>query len=394
MPAWPWWSTRSQVERVDLYTRQSLFGLLWLFNGLLALSALVPAGADAQGLAAAVLGYGLVLTAAATRLLRDAADLHPAASPLPRRSLVAVLGLSAGGCVLALPLAPDLRDAALALVFTAVTWSVGALRDRRVLVLLMLACAVLPPLLTGHWWLGPYGLLAGAFVVASVRTSLWLYEVVAELDRARGAQAALAVAEERLRFSRDVHDVVGRRLSTIAVGAELAASLAERGDGRAAAQMLEVRAVAHQALREARELARGYRPTDLAQELEGARSLLRSAGIAGETRVDGLPPAWHEAAGWVVREAVTNVLRHSRATTVRVCWLPPLLRIENDGVPDEEDDGRGTGIAGLRERLLPLGARLDVERAPGRFTLVAALPGDGPRTVGTGAGFRAGQGSR
>ena len=151
-------------------------------------------------------------------------------------------------------------------------------------------------------------MVAGAFLIFTVRASLWLLDVVAELDRAKGARAALAVAEERLRFSRDLHDVLGRRLSTIAVQAELASTLAERGDSRAADRMLDVRAVAHEALREVRELARGYRAVDLEQELHGARSLLRSAGI--ETRIDvaTLPEPWHEAAGWVVRETVTNVL--------------------------------------------------------------------------------------
>ena len=165
----------------------------------------------------------------------------------------------------------------------------------------------------------------------TVRTSLWLIGVVTELDHARGAQAALAVAEERLRFSRDLHDVLGRRLSTIAVKSELAATLADRGQPGAAAQMLEVRGVAHEALREARELVRGYRAVDLAQELEGARSLLRSAGIAVELDVGGLPPDWHEPAAWVVREAVTNVLRHSSVDTVTIRYAAPELTVTNDG---------------------------------------------------------------
>ena len=130
----------------------------------------------------------------------------------------------------------------------------------------------------------------------------------------RDTEAALAVAEERLRFSRDVHDVLGRHLSTIAVRAELAAALARRGDPTAPDMMLEVRATAHDALREARELARGYRVSNFDQELDGASSLLAAAGIDTEVDVDDLPMRWHEPAAWVVREAVTNVLRHSAAT--------------------------------------------------------------------------------
>ena len=90
------------------------------------------------------------------------------------------------------------------------------------------------------------------------------------------------MAEERLRFSRDVHDVLGRRLSTIAVQAELAATLAARGDERAAERMLEVRAVAHDALREARELARGYRATDFPRSSKApARCCARRASRSG-----------------------------------------------------------------------------------------------------------------
>ena len=95
--------------------------------------------------------------------------------------------------------------------------------------------------------------------------------------------------------------------------------------------MLEVRAVAHEALREARELARGYRATDFLKELEGARSLLRSAGIEVRLSVDAMPRAWHEAAGWVVRESVTNVLRHSSASVVEIAFADGRLRVDNDG---------------------------------------------------------------
>ena len=91
--------------------------------------------------------------------------------------------------------------------------------------------------------------------------------------------------------------------------------------------------MAHEALREARELARGYRPTDLDQEVEGARALLASAGIPADLDVDGVPEAWHEAAGWVIREGVTNVLRHSAATHVGLSFADGVLTLRNDGAP-------------------------------------------------------------
>ena len=181
-----------------------------------------------------------------------------------------------------------------------------------------------------------------------------------DLDEASDAQAQLAVAEERLRFSRDVHDVLGRRLSTIAVQAELAATLSARGDERAAERMLEVRGVAHEALREARELARGYRATDLLKELEGARSLLRSAGIDVQLSVDAMPRAWHEAAGWVVRESVTNVLRHSSASVVKISYADGRLRVDNDGA---HPNGSADGLRPERAARAPRAARRHARRA-------------------------------
>jgi len=215
-----------------------------------------------------------------------------------------------------------------------------------------------------------------------------LLAVVRELDEARSTRASLAVAEERLRFSRDVHDVLGRQLSVIGVQAELAATLAERGDPGAAARMLEVRAAAHEALREARELARGYRATDWTQELEGARSLLRSAGAEVEVAVDALPPAWHEPAAWVVREAVTNILRHSAATRVEVHYADGELRVANDR-PVPADPSRtpaGSGLRSLADRLAPLGAALRTQHTADLFTVVAALPGAAPTAAAANAG--------
>ena len=208
---------------------------------------------------------------------------------------------------------------------------------------------------------------------------MWLLGIVNDLEEASHAKAQLAVVEERLRFSRDVHDVLGRRLSTIAVQSELAATLAARGDERAAERMLEVRAVAHEALREARELARGYRATDFLKELDGARSLLRSAGIEVRLSVDAMPRAWHEAAGWVVRESVTNVLRHSNASLVEIAYADGAAAGGQRRRPAERLADDGSGLRGLRERLAPLGASLDARPdGDGRWLVVAGLPGSGP----------------
>lgn len=372
---WWSWSDRTQVERVDVYTRQSLYLLLWSFAGLLGVQTWNAVPERDLDLAAGVLAGGLLVTAAAHRTLTDVIALHPAYRPLPWRSLGPLLGLEAVGFLAILRMPDEVRGLGLMLLWSALAWGVGGLRDRRATLLLMLALG-LPPAIAAReplFLLG--GLAFGAFVVFTVRASLWLLGVVRELDRARETRGELAVAEERLRFSADVHDVLGRRLSAIALQAELAATLAERGDSGAPATMLQVRDTAHAALTEARAIARGYRPTDLAQELDGARSLLRSAGIAVSLKVEGVPERWHEAAAWVVREAVTNVLRHSSASVVEISYAGDTLRVTNDRPsPGAGGPTDGSGLGGLAARLAPLGTTLEVERDDERFAVVVPLP--------------------
>ncbi|OZD00960.1 histidine kinase [Rhodococcus sp. 06-235-1A] len=222
-----------------------------------------------------------------------------------------------------------------------------------------------------------------AFMSFTVQLSAWLLRIVTELDATRDAAAALSVAEERLRFSRDLHDVVGRALSAIAVKSELAATLARRGDDRAATQMDEVRVLAQESMADARKLVRGYRSVDVASELDGARSLLSAAGIStelvGETSV--LSERAAEAAAWVVREGVTNILRHSAATYCRIELTDTGIRLTNDRPGASTGRNDGTGLSGLRERLVAVGGTLDTERTTDEFTLTAALPTEKLRTT-------------
>lgn len=368
----PSWASLSEVERVDLYTRQSLYVLLWAFLALV-LAGGAPEGQDHQ-LAFGLLTLGLVaLGVLATRSLTAVADLYPARGPLPWGRIGPLLAGSVVALAAVLGLPEGLQGPGVAGVWVALAWGLGGLRGSRELVLLVVALTLVPLLASGLWWTAPYGLGVGLFLVFTIRASLWLLGVVTELDAARAAQASLAVAEERLRFSRDVHDVLGRHLSTIAVQSELAATLAERGDDGAPARMLDVRGLAHEALREARELARGYRSTSLDQELEGARSLLSAAGIRTDITVAGLDPSWHEPAAWVVREAVTNVLRHSSASTVTISYDDGLLEVRNDGVAETHPSEDGNGLIGLRDRLAPLGAGLEAAPEAGVFVVRARL---------------------
>ncbi|WP_420111391.1 sensor histidine kinase [Pseudactinotalea sp.] len=225
------------------------------------------------------------------------------------------------------------------------------------------------------------GSLAALGVALSCRLSVWTMRVVWELQDARDVAGRLAVAEERLRFSRDLHDVFGRTLSTVAVKSELAAALAERGDPRGPAEMLEVRQLAHDALREVRGVIQGYRSADLDTEIAGARELLRSAGVTCRVAGEGLdlPEPVAAAVAWVVREAVTNVVRHADAThceiDVRVLEATCRVRISNDGAPAITDPiTAGNGLRGLRERLASRGGTFDVTARGGTFVVTAEVP--------------------
>ncbi|MFC9288417.1 sensor histidine kinase [Streptomyces sp. NPDC057052] len=231
-------------------------------------------------------------------------------------------------------------------------------------------------------------LLGGGFMATTSVFSVWLLDTVYRLDEARETRARLAVAEERLRFGRDLHDVMGRNLAVIALKSELAVQLARRGRPEAVEQMIEVQRIARESQREVRDVVRGYREADLGTELVGAQGVLTAAGIDCEVRGEagGLPAEVQSALGWVVRETTTNVLRHGDAgrcaVEVRVTGGKVVLTVENDGA-DRADgvgasgtaSGGGSGLAGLAERLRKVDGTLEAGLAgAGVFRVVAEVP--------------------
>lgn len=218
-----------------------------------------------------------------------------------------------------------------------------------------------------------------------------LVVTVDELRTAREELARLAVAEERLRIARDLHDLLGHSLSVIALKSELAGRLAPRDGSRAAAEIADVERVARRSLRDVREAVAGYRQPTLADELAGVRDLLAAAGL--ETRIDAdpgpLPPAIDAALAWAVREGATNVIRHSgaRRCQLRVARTAGGARVEvtDDGRGAEETprDGSGSGLRGLAERAAALGGRMTAgSDEAGGFRLCIELPLDGASPAG------------
>ena len=164
-----------------------------------------------------------------------------------------------------------------------------------------------------------------------------------ELNKARAELAKMAVAEERERFARDLHDLLGHSLSVIALKAELAGRLLADGPHDAAHEVAELEQVARAALGEVREAVSGYRQPTLDGELAGARMALSAAGIEADVQHPGVPldPPVEAVLAWAVREGATNVIRHSGA---RHCTLKISTSLTDAGV-EVIDDGRGVGDA-------------------------------------------------
>ncbi|WP_455772575.1 histidine kinase [Streptomyces lydicus] len=240
---------------------------------------------------------------------------------------------------------------------------------------------------------GSFGIGYGTFLSGMVTaTVLSLFDTIQELNTTRQELARSAVEKERLRFSRDLHDLLGHTLSVVVVKAEAVRRLAPRNLDAALAQAADIEAVGRQALTEIREAVTGYREGSLTTELDRARSVLEAAGIEPVVRQAGapLPPQAGALLGWVVREGVTNTVRHSGAT-----------RCEIDVHADEErvrltitDDGRGpvssgadpaSGLAWLRDRVPGRGGavadREDPDDGTGGHTERAADGPDGGKHV-------------
>ncbi|WP_242587692.1 histidine kinase [Streptomyces sp. MST-110588] len=231
----------------------------------------------------------------------------------------------------------------------------------------------------------------GTFISGMVtHTVLKLSDTVVELRATRQELARAAVEKERLRFSRDLHDLLGHTLSVVVVKAEAVRRLAPRNLDAALAQAADIESVGRQALTEVREAVTGYREGSLGTELDRARSALEAAGIEPVVRQSGppLPPQAGALLGWVVREGVTNAVRHSGAQQCEIeVRVDPggaraHLTITDDGHgPAPEDPAApaprvgGTGLKGLAERLATAGGTLTTGPAPRRgFRLTAELP--------------------
>lgn len=315
------------------------------------------------------LTIALIITFALVYLRGFWADDQPPGTTRRLHLYLLVMGL------LALATVPVIGLSALGLVPFMLSFSGMALPTRQALLLLgaAMVLAVVAPLLAGQlddlWF----------FLLIYPMVGLTLI-LISALDqragRQRESQQRLTISEERERVARDVHDVLGHSLTVVTVKSELAERLVDVDPERAKAEMAEVRSISRQALAEIRATVAGLRVARLTDELAAAEQALTGAGMRLEVRgsPEEVDPRHRIVLAWAVREAVTNVVRHSGARLCQITLGQDRLSVRDDG---RGVSGRreGNGIGGLRER---------VEQQGGSVSLGPGAPGTGDGARGSG----------
>ncbi|MCR6483548.1 histidine kinase [Amycolatopsis sp. OK19-0408] len=230
---------------------------------------------------------------------------------------------------------------------------------------------------------GLYGAVLTAAASAAVFGMAWFVRLAAEREDARRELAAHVVAEERMRFARDTHDLLGLSLSAITLKVELARRLVDAQPAQAKRELAELATMSRKALTDVRSVAAGHRETSLAEECRSATAVLRSAGVTvhfDQELPEQLPEPVAATFATVLRESATNVVRHSEASrcdlAVGVTRGEAWLQMVNDGVlpdrPGESEAEPGCGLRNLGHRVRLLGGELTAGTRPGGTHLVRA----------------------
>ncbi|WP_240740013.1 sensor histidine kinase [Leucobacter triazinivorans] len=237
------------------------------------------------------------------------------------------------------------------------------------------ALGAIVPDAQGAWLLGFFSL----FIPVATVLSLWWWDVLVALDRARVSEANLGATRERLRVATDVHDLQGHHLQVIALQLELAERLLEKQDRAAALEQLRAaRRSVDEARQGTRDLALRFRSVPLRDEIANAADLLRAAGTEVETAVDpDADAAPAEVLGPVIRETTTNALRHGGGRWARLALIRtgPSWRYEiaNHAAGDEPSTD-GSGLDGIARRVGEVGGSVEVRRGRHDFTVVVSVP--------------------
>ncbi|MFG1683229.1 sensor histidine kinase [Nonomuraea sp. NPDC049269] len=214
-------------------------------------------------------------------------------------------------------------------------------------------------------------------VTGGILANLWLWRVAKDAHEGQEARAMLAVSEERLRFARDLNDLLGQSLADISAGAGAASRTLREDPSAAAREMFEVRDLARQTLREVRSTVQNYRALDLDEVLASVRAVLEAADVRCAVRADtaSLTPETRTLLATVVREGATNVLKHSKAGHCTITIEDGVLEMSNDGVEGPVNDHAPDGLGGLSQRVSAAGGTLSTAcTGDGAYLLRAAVP--------------------
>jgi two-component system sensor histidine kinase DesK len=342
-----------------------VFAAVWLFYLSENLSALLktPNGWQRDVGLAALAAFAVLYLVILSRLsvVRHGWPAPP--RPLVARLWLALLGLLA---LTALQVPGAGYHALTCLVYIAAAAMVG-LPIRQALPFagaLLVAAELLARLVPG-WRDEGYGLavLLGSAACWGIRLAS---ERQGRLQAAQGEIAAMAVQNERARIASDLHDILGHSLTVVTIKAELAQRLLDVDLERARAELRDLEALARDALSDVRATAMGVRGISLPGEIAAARHALAAANVEADLpgAADEVPTKVRELFAWTIREAVTNIVRHSRASHAEVRLSPASVEILDDGVGCDAAEGTpdGQGLTGLRRRADAAGAKLVVGR--------------------------------
>ncbi|MFI9633554.1 sensor histidine kinase [Nocardia sp. NPDC051929] len=324
-------------------------------------------GEPAQAVAAiaCVLAFAALIIVAFVAFRRYAKDGAPDDLPVDRRAWLLLAAMVALSVTMGALLGGDGLPTALYVAVVAVF--VLPLRTSAVVVVVIMTIMLVAPFAVPSWHLGgtPFYLAFIPVVVWVARQLGFRGDRLAEL--ARRQRAELEIIEERNRVARDVHDILGHSLTVITVKTELAQRLLDVDANRARTELADIERLAREALAGVRETVGGLREVSLRGELANARTALAAASIDAELpEPASLPDAPSgELLGWVLREAVTNVIRHSAARRCAVTVTATSIEVVDDGRGLPADSASGSGLAGLRERVRAAGGTLTLSTPEG-----------------------------
>ncbi|GEE00310.1 hypothetical protein nbrc107696_07560 [Gordonia spumicola] len=352
-----------------------VFGAVWLIFLVYPLTAVAtvdrPMALRVVGVAV-IVAFAVVYIAACVVFMNG----RPGQRQVPNRVR---LGFSVVLGALTLALFPIIHEQAFGLAgfLMAIISFIAPRRLQIVVIVSLVAAAWLVPRLFG--WTIDFGVVA---IMAAIGTTMIAIRAISEREseresaeeRQRELNAELAVVAERERVARDVHDILGHSLTVISVKTELAGRLVDLDPERAKAEIDEVNALAREALAEVRSTVGRLRTPELPTVIASAGSALAAAGIAAELPDADVQTPNSTLFAWVLREAVTNVVRHSGASTCRVVVVPDAITIADDG------DGSpllayGNGLRGLSERVAGAGGTLTVDSDVTGTTISARVVG-------------------